>query len=63
MEKKRIVGQTAAGAPVGALVAWAWNGTFPEMQMGVEIAAALGGILGPMIKYVVSFLPHPNGEI
>lgn len=57
----KITGQTAAGAAVAAVATWAWNVTHPEMMMPGEVAAALGGVIGPALKYVVSWLPHPNG--
>jgi len=60
-EKKKIVGQTAAGAGVASVTAWVWNINYPESQMPAEVAAALGGVIGPAIKYLVSWLPHPDG--
>ncbi len=57
----KITGQTAAGASVAALIAWYWNLQSPEMMMTPEVAAALGATIGPVIKYIVSWLPHPNG--
>lgn len=59
--KKRVVGQVAIGAPVAAVAAWLWNGSFPEFQMPAEVAAAVGGLLGPAISWAVSWLPQ-SGE-
>ena len=56
----RVVGQSAAGAPFAAVLAWAWNMSFPDMQMPAEVAAPLGGLVGPIIAYLVSWLPSPN---
>ena len=55
----KVTGQTAAGAGVASVVAWAWNISFPESAMPAEVAAALGGVIGPAIKYVVGWLPAP----
>lgn len=57
----KITGQTAAGASVAALIAWAWNINWPDAMMTPEVAAALGATIGPIIKYGVSWLPHPGG--
>lgn len=59
-DKKRIVGQTAAGASVAALIAWGWNIKYPGAMMTPEVAAALGATIGPMIKWCVSWLPAPH---
>lgn len=55
----RIVGQTATGASVAALIAWGWNIKWPGALMTPEVAAALGATIGPIIKYGVSWLPRP----
>ena len=60
---KKVIGQSSGGAAVGTLVAWSWNGLFPDYQMTAEVAGSLGGLLGPPIAYMVSWLPQPkNGE-
>ena len=59
---KKVVGQSAAAAPLAAVLAWAWNISFPEAQMPAEVAGAVGGIIGPVVAYMVSWLPHPNGN-
>lgn len=40
---------SAAGLGSGVLVAWLWNAANPDMQMPAEVAAAIGGIVGPVI--------------
>lgn len=58
--KKKVLGQSAIGAPVAAVAAWLWNGSFPEFQMPAEVAAAVGGLLGPIISWAVSWLPRAD---
>ncbi len=57
---KRVVGQSATAASLGAVVAWFWNGMLPDFQMTPEVAGALGGIIGPVVAYLVSWLPQPQ---
>lgn len=57
---KKVQGQMAAAAPLTALIAWAWNGSFPDMQMSVEVAGAMGGIVGPIVAWAVSWIPKPG---
>ena len=59
---KRITGQGVAAAPVGAIVAWLWNGFIPNLQMTPEVAAALSPLIGVVLAYLVSWLPHPSPE-
>ena len=59
---KKITGNAAIAAPVGAVLAWAWNGFVIEPQMSPEVAAALSPIIGVALAYLVSWLPHPNSE-
>ena len=57
---KKVVGQSAAGAPLAAVIAWAWNIHNPDMAMPAEVAGAVGGMIGPIVAYLVSWLPSPN---
>ena len=57
----KITGQTTAGATVASVLTWAWNIKNPDMLMTPEVAAASGALLGPVMKYIVSWLPDPNG--
>ena len=59
---KKITGNAAIAAPVGAVLAWAWNGFISEPQMSAEVAAALSPLVGAALAYLVSWLPHPNQE-
>ena len=59
---KKVIGQSAAAAPLAAVLAWAWNMSVPESPMPAEVAGAMGGLVGPMVAYLVSWLPHPNGK-
>ena len=60
MKNKRVIGQVGIGAPVAAVAAWAWNGYFPEFQMPAPVAAAVGGLIGPVIAWAVSWAPSPG---
>lgn len=62
MMPKKVQGQIAAAAPLAGLIAWGWNLNFPEAQMTVEIAGMLGGIVGPVVAWFVSWVPHPHAE-
>ena len=66
MEKKptkKIIGQASGAAGAGVIVAFLWNIILPNHQMPAEVAASLGGLLGPVIAYAVSWVPRPeNGE-
>lgn len=48
-----------AGSSAGA-VAWLWNGFVGEPQMPAEVAGLLAGLLGPVIGYLISWLPRPR---
>lgn len=60
MFKNTVKGQAVAAAPLAAIIAWAWNGSFPDMQMTVEVAGAMGGVVGPAVAWLVSWLPAPK---
>ena len=51
-----------AGASLGAIVAWGWNAGFPEVQMPAEVAAPLGALLGPVIRWFIAWLPEPQRD-
>ena len=57
---KRIVGNAGLAAPAGALIAWLWNGFIGTPEMTAEVAATIGGLIGPVIAYLVSWLPAPE---
>lgn len=57
---KKVVGQAGAAAPIASVIAWAWNISFPQAQMPAEVAGAIGGVVGPIVAYGVSWLPSPN---
>ncbi len=57
---KRVAGQTAGGAAVAAMIAWLWNGFVGEPAMTAEVAGAMGGLVGPVVAYLVSWLPDPD---
>jgi len=59
---KKVVGQASAAAPLAAVIAWAWNIKFPEAAMPAEVAGAIGGIIGPVVSYGVSWLPSPTSD-
>ena len=59
---KRITGSTATAASLAALVAWLWNGYVDDPKMTVEVAGAMGGFIGPIVAYLVSWLPRPQAE-
>lgn len=61
--KPKVVGSTMAGGGVAAVIAWAWNGAFPEYPMTVEVAAVVGTtIVGPAVAWAVSWLPKPHDK-
>ena len=53
-----VLSGTSAG-----LVAWLWNGFVGEPKMPAEVAGVLAGLLGPVIAYLVSWLPRPPAGI
>ena len=59
-EGPRVKGQIAAGAAFAVVIAWGWNEAFPEALMPGEVGAALGAIVGPVVAYLVSWLPMPG---
>ncbi|HEB79664.1 MAG TPA: hypothetical protein ENI79_04230 [Rhodospirillales bacterium] len=59
---KKVIGQAAAASPISAFLAWVWNSYNPEHQMPAEVAGALGGLVGPAVAYLVSWLPHPHPD-
>lgn len=63
MKGPRIKGSaTVSGAVGAAVIAWAWNGFVGEPKMGPEVAASMGALVGPVVAYAVSWLPHPHEE-
>lgn len=56
----KITGSSIAAAPLGAVVAWAWNGFVGEPAMTVEVSAVIAGLLGVVVAYLVSWLPKPR---
>lgn len=57
---KRVAGHAGTSAPVAALIAWLWNAYNPEHQMPAEVAGAIGGLVGPVVAYIVSWVPKPG---
>lgn len=58
---KVVPNSMLAGGGIGALVAWAWNGIFPEYPMTAEVAAVAGAtVIGPIVAYIVSWVPKPE---
>lgn len=55
-QKVGVTASSSSGA--GAVVAWLWNVFLPEHQMPPEVAAAVGGLLAPIIAYFVSWFPR-----
>ena len=53
-----VLSGTAAG-----VVAWLWNGFVAEPQMPAEVAGALAGLLGPVLAYLISWLPRPHRPV
>ena len=51
-----------AGAGVGVLVAWGWNGFVPGYEMPAEVAIPAAVVLGRIIRWLVSWIPDPHGE-
>lgn len=45
----RVV-DTGATTGVAVLVAWIWGMAVPETPMPPEVAAAAGGVLGPLVE-------------
>ena len=45
---------TGAAVGSGVLVAWAWNGAYPETPMPAEVAAVVGAVLSPVFDIVVA---------
>ena len=59
----RVKGSANVSGAVGAsVIAWAWNGFVGEPKIGPEVAAAMGALVGPVVAYLVSWLPHPHPE-
>lgn len=42
---------TGAGIGSGVVIAWAWNALVPSTPMPAEVAAALGGLVQPVLHY------------
>lgn len=57
---KKVVGQSAGGASLAAIIAFLWNGYIREPAMTAEVAGALGGLVGPLVAYLASWAPHPE---
>ncbi len=62
MNGKVKASSAVAGAGAGALIAWLWNGFVVEPAMPAEVAAVVGGMAGPVIRWLVAWLPEPQGE-
>ncbi len=62
MKPKLKANPDIAGAGVGVIVAWAWNGLVPDYQMSAEVAIPAAVVLGRIIRYLAAFLPDPHGE-
>ncbi|MDF1791435.1 MAG: hypothetical protein P1U88_05960 [Thalassobaculaceae bacterium] len=45
---------TGAAVGSGVLVAWTWNGAFPETPMPAEVAAVVGAVLAPVFDIIVA---------
>ena len=59
----RVKGSASVSGAVGAaVIAWLWNGFVGTPEMGPEVAAAMGALVGPIVAYLVSWLPHPHKE-
>jgi uncharacterized membrane protein YccC len=56
----RVTGNAMAGGGVGAVLAWGWNGLFPDYQMPAEVAAALAPLVGAVVAWAVSWVPKSS---
>lgn len=60
---KPMAGAAAGGGiGIGVIVSWLWNWGFPDYPMTGEVAAAVGGVSGPILAYATQWLPRPDGE-
>lgn len=54
-EPLEVASGTGASTSVSVLFAWGWNSSFPEHAMSAEVAAAVGGLFGPLIEEIRNF--------
>ena len=52
----KVVANAGTAAPVAVVVAWSWQ-QFMGVPMSPEVAAALGGLLGPVMVWILAWLP------
>ena len=59
----RVAASSIISGGSAGLVAWLWNGFVVAPQMPAEVAAILAGLLGPVVAYLVSWLPRPPASV
>jgi hypothetical protein len=59
MKYKKVIGQASGSSVAAGFIVWYWNGTHPEMPITAELAGGMGALVGPVLAYLVSWLPTP----